>query len=73
MTACALEGPAMNRDRGAPTVLDDLRALVAALDRRLPNLERIGQHEIARDAAALRAEAVHRIAELERCADRRSA
>lgn len=49
-------------------VLDDLRELVAALDRRVPHLERDGEHAIARDAAALRVEALLRIAELERTA-----
>jgi hypothetical protein len=52
--------------KGPPrTVIDDLRDLVAGLDRRVPHLERDGEHAIARDAAALRAEAVKRIAELE--------
>ncbi len=43
-----------------------LYELIAALDRRLPQVERAGEAAIARDAAALRARAVERIAELER-------
>lgn len=45
--------------------IDDLGELVAALDRRVPHLERDGEHAIAHDAQALRAEALRRIAELE--------
>jgi len=47
------------------TVLEDLRELVAALDRRVPQLDRLGERDIARDAAALRAEAMNRIREIE--------
>jgi hypothetical protein len=42
----------------------DLQELIAALDRRLPNMEQAGEVAIARDAAALRAKAVDRLAEL---------
>jgi hypothetical protein len=49
----------------ARTVLEDLRELVDALDRRVPHLDRKGEHDIARDAAALRAEAMKRIHEIE--------
>jgi hypothetical protein len=48
-----------------PSVIDDLRDLISALDRRLPQLERKGERDIALVAAALRAEAVQRIAELD--------
>lgn len=48
------------------TVLEDLRELVAALDRRVPQLDRKGERDIARDAAALRTEAMKRILEIER-------
>jgi hypothetical protein len=48
------------------TVLDDLRELVDALDRRVPHLDRKGERDIARDATALRAEAMKRIHEIER-------
>ena len=47
------------------SVLEDLRELVAALDRRVPHLDRKGEHDIARDAASLRAEAMNRIREIE--------
>jgi hypothetical protein len=48
------------------SLADDLRELVAALDRRVPHLEREGELAIARDASALRAAALKRIAEIER-------
>lgn len=41
-----------------------LEELIAALDRRVPHLEREGEADIAREAAALRANAVKRLAEL---------
>ena len=44
----------------------DLLELIAALDRRVPRMERAGETSIARDAAALKARALERIAELER-------
>jgi hypothetical protein len=43
-----------------------LEELIAALDRRLPRVEQAGEAGIARDAAALRAKAVERLAELVR-------
>jgi hypothetical protein len=49
-------------------VIEDLRELIAALDRRVPRLERAGEAGIARDATALKQEALKRIAELRRCA-----
>jgi len=48
------------------TVLRHLRELVAALDQRVPHIERAGEAQIARDAAGLREKALQRIAELER-------
>jgi hypothetical protein len=50
------------------TLVHDLGELVAALDRRVPRLEREGEHDIALDARALRRAALNRIAELERTA-----
>ena len=47
------------------TVLDDLRELVAALERRVPRLEREGECAIARDASVLKADALRRISALE--------
>ncbi len=40
--------------------------LIAALDRRVPRVERAGETDIARDAAELKARALRRIAELDR-------
>jgi hypothetical protein len=42
----------------------DLEELIAALDRRVRRVEQAGEADIARDAAALRAKAVTRLAEL---------
>jgi hypothetical protein len=44
----------------------DLLELIAALDRRVPSLDREGERDIARDAQALRRAALKRVAELER-------
>lgn len=44
----------------------NLLELVAALDRRVPTLDREGECDIARDAQALRRAALKRVAELER-------
>lgn len=44
----------------------ELHELVAALDRRVPQVRRLGEISIARTAAALRASALKRIEELER-------
>jgi hypothetical protein len=52
--------------RSAQSLLHDLLELVAALDRRVPRLEREGERDIARDAQGLRRAALKRIAELER-------
>lgn len=45
-------------------VLHALRELVDALDRRVAHVERLGEARIAREAIALREEAVNRIREL---------
>ena len=42
----------------------ELKELIAALDRRVPRVEEAGEAAIARDAAALRAKASNRLAEL---------
>jgi hypothetical protein len=44
----------------------ELHELVAALDRRVPQVERAGEDSIARAAAALKTEALRRIEALER-------
>jgi hypothetical protein len=42
-----------------------LRELIAALDRRVPKIERVGEADIARDAAELKKKALTRLAELQ--------
>ena len=48
------------------THLRILRELITALEQRLPHVERAGEAAIAHEAAALKASALERIAELER-------
>lgn len=50
-------------------IVCELYELIAALDRRVPHVERVGEVAIARAAAALRGEALKRIATLEHEAD----
>jgi hypothetical protein len=57
-----LEQAAVSR---AQTVRE-LLELIAALDRRVPQVERLGETSIARAASALKLEALNRIQELER-------
>jgi len=52
--------------------LRHLRELIAALDRRVPHIERLGEMAIARDAATLRENALARITELEAVRGHRS-
>ena len=52
---------AVNRTR----VIAELRELIAALDSRVPHVERAGEERIAREAAALRSRAVERLREIE--------
>jgi hypothetical protein len=47
-------------------IMRELHELIAALDRRVPQVERVGELAIARAGEALRAEAVKRLEELER-------
>jgi hypothetical protein len=49
--------------------LRHLRELIAALDRRVPHVERLGEIQIAHEPRALRERAVQRLAELEASAD----
>jgi hypothetical protein len=49
-----------------PDLMRELEELIAALDRRVPRVEQAGEELIAREAAALRAKAVKRLAELAR-------
>ena len=46
-------------------MIDNLRELIVALDRRVPRLEATGEIDIASDAEKLRDKALERIAELE--------
>jgi len=50
---------------GQQKVLNDLHELIEAIDRRVPHLEREGEHRIAQEAAALRQKAEERIAEIQ--------
>ena len=65
--------PSVSMAVSARDVRRDLEELIAALDRRVPRVERAGEAGIARDAAALRAKAVARLAELTRKAPIRTA
>ena len=56
-----MESNAVSRQQ----IIDHLAELVEAIDRRLPQVARTGETTIATAAAALRQEAVKRIAELE--------
>jgi len=47
-------------------IVRQLHELIAALDRRVPQVERVGETSIARAAAALKSEALKRIEDLER-------
>jgi hypothetical protein len=57
-------------DISDPELVQELRELIAALDRRVPRVERAGESAIARDAAVLRATAVSRLHELTNQAER---
>jgi hypothetical protein len=47
-----------------PQLVGEPREVIAALDRGVPQVERVGEVSIARDAAMLKARALKRIAEL---------
>ena len=47
-------------------VMNELRELIAALDRRVPQVHRVGEVAIAKAALALRDEAMQRLDALER-------
>ena len=51
----------------AKQMLADLNQLIEALDRRVPRLERIGEQQIAHEAADLRARAISLIRKIEDC------
>ena len=50
-----------------------LRELIAALDRRVPHVERLGEVDIARAATALKKKALQRLAKLEAETDKNCA
>ena len=54
-----------DRQRSDKQQIDHLRELIDALERRVPMIERVGEADIARDAAALKKKALTRLAELE--------
>ncbi len=58
--------PTTGGESARARTIRELQELVAALDRRVPRVERDGESSIARTAAALKAEALKRIEELER-------
>ena len=65
LAASAGEGARLPPDTRTKTVLvQHLRQLIEALDRRVPHVERAGEAAIARDARALKERALKRLAEL---------
>ena len=62
----AMSDPTTRGETTRTRTIRELHELIAALDRRVPQVERVGEVAIARAAAALRAEALRRIEELER-------
>jgi hypothetical protein len=61
------------RETGRERTLRELHELIAALDRRVPRIERVGEVAIAHASAELRRATVGRIEEIERevAADRK--
>jgi hypothetical protein len=51
---------------GRESLIQHLRELIAALDARVPHLERTGETQIADEAIALRTKAVRRLSEIDR-------
>ena len=58
--------PTDAEDAGAALdqIVRNLQDLIAALERRVPHIERVGEREIARDAAILKQKAQARLDEL---------
>ncbi|HKV98251.1 MAG TPA: hypothetical protein VJN96_00435 [Vicinamibacterales bacterium] len=54
-----------DRATQAQQMLAELNQLIEALDRRVPRLERIGEQQIAHEAADLRARAISLIRKIE--------
>lgn len=63
------QNPCVDADSSTATdrrrLVQHLRDLIDALDRRVPQVERAGEVTIAREASELRALALQRVAELE--------
>ena len=57
-------------DTESTRLIATLHELIEALDQRVPHVERAGEAQIAKDAAALREMAVKRIEELTRAGSR---
>jgi hypothetical protein len=58
---CEMDDRPRTRPAGRDDVPAALRELIDALDRRVPQVERVGEIRIAREAAALKKEAMRRI------------
>jgi hypothetical protein len=56
--------------RSRAGVLGALREVIAAIDRRQPQVHRASESRVAREAASLRSEASDRVEEMERDGDR---
>jgi hypothetical protein len=65
-TGATMSERTANGQSGPGETVRELYELIAALDRRVPHVERVGEVSIARAAAALRTAALKRIEELER-------
>jgi len=57
--------PSTTKSSSRTQLVRELKELIAAIDRRVPRIERAGEALIAREAAALKARAVKRLAELD--------
>lgn len=60
-----MSGTGTGTEVGRKRLIEELRELIAALDSRVPQLERKGETRIAGEAAALKERALKRIAQLE--------
>jgi hypothetical protein len=60
-------------DPARALIVQELVELIAALDRRVPMVQRVGEITIAREASALRTMAIERLKELDPDAARRAA
>lgn len=65
-TVATVSDDTMDPEKSRSQTVRELEELIAALDRRVPHVERMGELSIARAAAALRADALRRIEELQR-------